>query len=157
MIDSASSSELGELTVAQELFAPSGPARRAPLARRSGTIGLGRAWAPLNPRQHGRIDPSRHTPPRPHGVDHRTQVSDPPRPPRCREQGTRAAGPRPHAKAVVEISDGAVVSPRPLGAGGALAATPLTVPMPRIMGRSCFSSGRDRGWPSSKRCTSRDA
>jgi len=33
MIDSASSTELGEPTVAQPLFAPSGPARRAPLVR----------------------------------------------------------------------------------------------------------------------------
>ena len=42
-------------------------------------------------------------------------------------------GLRPRTKVVVKISDGAVVSPLPLGAGGALAATSLTVPMPRIM------------------------
>ena len=41
MIDSASSTELGEPMVAQPLFAPSGPARRPPLVRGSENIGPG--------------------------------------------------------------------------------------------------------------------
>lgn len=88
-----SSTELDEPTVAQPLFAPSGPARRAPLDRRSENIRLERAWAPLNPPQHGRIDPSSLV-----GTIEREQP-----------------GLRPHTKVVVEISDGAVVSPLPGG------------------------------------------
>ena len=55
MIDSASSTELGEPTVAQPLFVTPGPARRAPLVRRSGTSGLGAtqpaATRPYRPEQ----------------------------------------------------------------------------------------------------------
>ena len=107
MIDSASSTELGEPMVAQPLFAPSGPARRPPLGPRIREHWAWRAWAPLYRRQHGRVDPSRHPPPRPHGVEN-IELRSRTRPAPCR---TPAA-----AEAVLARSAGHAMAGRPLEA-----------------------------------------